>query len=1216
MQVEENNLSLSARSFPNESSHQHSQFIPGSWFDDQNVDIYPGNPEPDAYMPFVYNGYSDSQVDHAPGTLNEPPADTGVYNAQCSEPAQQFRGILPVQTANDMDPMAHSFSNIGETNYASTNDSRSSPTFSYEHRCSGHLNSGFLSRSHENTRRSFSQPHDSIQPNSFGSSDMARLMVPDNRKLAPPDTPLHTRITHFTPPRQTSNGKGENPNPKVAHCRPQGKPSETDQARKRKARKGQGPACKEKDNVEQRSFRIAKRRPSKKPALGSKRYPHSRTIAACSLWLSQNPGKMPTEHGMSCLSENFGSCIETIRNWFIQNVTDSIEDEDTGYQTMKDLDTDITSLYQGNRGCKRKATSIGVRALTSIQIPRNEARPYACTSRCSKSFKDKAAWERHEEKNRVQRLWVCSFEGCRNKEQRKRVWLNRKEHYINHVSTHHPGLGPTPQNMEDCYVEMRLNFDRRCIFKLCDKIFHSWKERINHIGAHLRGPWHMSDWRDMDEEEKDMDATDASEDEIDDSDSDDPGAESDSDDTEDDIPGLGPSGSSYDQGADRLGGHPGSSAQRPGSNSHHRRHRGDDYTRPSKHGCMTYGSQADSAVSDISLAEPFPRSEDHFSVSSQAKPRLNTRDYPVPCLDLASQPIHQSMRIYPLRLLGRGSSAIVEEVKMKGYEVTFARKRISNCTQAQQRSLHREVIVMARLKHPHVIRFIASYQQMNSINYLLRPVADCNLLQYMTAQPTGSGYRSKMQGWFRCLASGLQYLHSSGVRHRDIKPSNVLVRDDRILYTDFGSSNIIPDDDSSESDSADFTERYAAPEVFRGRRGRAADVWALGCVYFEMAAFLLKDPLWDGRERPYESNIFFPDAGDQHMESRWGTNTGMEASMSPSEFDISTMQTYCKAMMDPRPEQRPTAAEITGQIPARVCCEEQVEIIPQPQAAGGCSSSTGSDRTLSSYSCGEEVMSLDPVLSSTSYTPWRGSRTILKGIPEELLPTEIADPAFKATRQHGIRKRRGEKEELKEAVISERTKRSESAPCDETADFPRAVPSLVNKSDDVTLSDNSCITVPSRSRGANSYRLPFAMKRFLEEKDSWQEFSVSGKVRTQDERRSCVTGLLEDVPVTTWYVIETRDNQSSWAAFSDFVLAIYPVLLLRNVKISTRAKIGLSLLMAGGVLNTTYALSYLVIWAWTEEWLVLILGSLPPLRPLFLLIFNASPATNGAVGYR
>ena len=34
------------------------------------------------------------------------------------------------------------------------------------------------------------------------------------------------------------------------------------------------------------------------------------------------------------------------------------------------------------------------------------------------------------------------------------------------------------------------------------------------------------------------------------------------------------------------------------------------------------------------------------------------------------------------------------------------------------------------------------------------------------------------------------------------------------------------------------------------------------------------------------------------------------------------------------------------------------------------------------------------------------------------------------------------------------------------------------------------------------------------------------------------------------------------------------------------------------------AISTLVIWAYTENWLVLILGSLPPLRSLFVLVFH------------
>lgn len=852
---------------------------------------------------------------------------------------------------------------------------------------------------------------------------------------------------------------------------------------------------------------------------------------------------------MSCLSECFGSSVEPIRNWFRRNVTLSIEDEDTGYQTMRDLEIDITSLYQGNRGCKRRATSIGVRAVTSILTPRNEARPYACTSRCPNCFKDKAAWERHEEKNRVQRLWVCSLEGCRNKEQRKRVWLNRKEHYINHVSNHHSGLGTTPQDIDDCCVEMRSNFDKHCIFRSCDQIFHSWKQRINHIGKHLRGPWHMSDWRDMDEEAKDTDVTDASESESDDSESDDMGSESDSDDTEDGAPGLGPSDSSHDQGADQLGAHPSSSAQRPGSNSHHSRHGGEDSTRTSKYHCMTYGCQADSSVPGISLAKPFPKSGKRFAVSSQAKPRLNTRDQAVLCLGLTPHPMHELVQIQPLRFLGRGSSAIIDEVKMKGYEVTFARKRILSCTQVHQRSLLRELRIMARLKHPHVMRFVASYQQMNSISYLLRPVADCNLLQYMTAQSSGPGYRSKMQGWFRCLASGLQYLHNSGVRHRDIKPSNILLREDTILYTDFGSSNIIPDDDSSESDSTDFTERYAAPEVLRGYRGRAADVWALGCVFLEMSALLLQDPLREGRERAYQSKSPCSDAGEQQMKSRESTNTGMAASMPPPWSDILTIQTYCKAMMNLRPEQRPTAAEIARRIPARVCCQEQVDIITQSNAAGGPGlrlSSTASDWTLTSHSCGEEVNSLTALLASTSYTPWRGSINNLEGILEILLRTGNDDPALETTRHHGIKRHRGEKEELKETVISERTERSKSVPCEGTADFSRAVPLLVNSSDDGTLSDSSCSTVsphgmnsppglntgsqdskstmetgsPSRCLEENIYRLPSSadypsmMKHFLTQQDLWQEFLVLGEARTPETRRSrVITRLLEDLGV-------------------------------------------------------------------------------------------------------
>ena len=47
--------------------------------------------------------------------------------------------------------------------------------------------------------------------------------------------------------------------------------------------------------------------------------------------------------------------------------------------------------------------------------------------------------------------------------------------------------------------------------------------------------------------------------------------------------------------------------------------------------------------------------------------------------------------------------------------------------------------------------------------------------------------------------------------------------------------------------------------------------------------------------------------------------------------------------------------------------------------------------------------------------------------------------------------------------------------------------------------------------------------------------------------------------------IELTMNSAGWAAASDVVLALYPVIVFWNLKISLRMKIGLCLLMAGGL---------------------------------------------------
>ena len=99
---------------------------------------------------------------------------------------------------------------------------------------------------------------------------------------------------------------------------------------------------------------------------------------------------------------------------------------------------------------------------------------------------------------------------------------------------------------------------------------------------------------------------------------------------------------------------------------------------------------------------------------------------------------------------------------------------------------------------------------------------------------------------FMQVALALKHCHKHNVSHRDIKPANIFLTLQGIVRLgDFGIAR-----DGADRGSHQFavagTPLYMAPEVLRGdttsSSGHLADVWAVGCVLYEMVSPSLAPP--------------------------------------------------------------------------------------------------------------------------------------------------------------------------------------------------------------------------------------------------------------------------------------------------------------------------------------------------------------------------------------
>jgi serine/threonine protein kinase len=161
----------------------------------------------------------------------------------------------------------------------------------------------------------------------------------------------------------------------------------------------------------------------------------------------------------------------------------------------------------------------------------------------------------------------------------------------------------------------------------------------------------------------------------------------------------------------------------------------------------------------------------------------------------------------------------------------------------------REVNLMKECAHANILQVIGVFTSKRCAAIVL-PKCCLDLSHFVRHQSEPTDHYRPLQDemdalrFTKDLLSALSYLHDErNIVHNDIKPANCAldsydIQTAQLMLCDFGLARELPRTLTffEEPERVGGTVYYLSPEAVRGYRGRSADVWASGCVLFELLA--------------------------------------------------------------------------------------------------------------------------------------------------------------------------------------------------------------------------------------------------------------------------------------------------------------------------------------------------------------------------------------------
>ncbi len=146
----------------------------------------------------------------------------------------------------------------------------------------------------------------------------------------------------------------------------------------------------------------------------------------------------------------------------------------------------------------------------------------------------------------------------------------------------------------------------------------------------------------------------------------------------------------------------------------------------------------------------------------------------------------------------------------------------------------KEAQSIAALEHPNILT-VYDYGQAEDTAYLVTPYIEGGTLHDKLRKERKFTLQ-QASAYLTQVAAALDYAHRRNVIHRDIKPQNMLLRaeDDRLLLGDFGIAKVLSSSSAQSRTGVMGTISYMSPEQLEGNVAVGTDIYALGCVLFQM----------------------------------------------------------------------------------------------------------------------------------------------------------------------------------------------------------------------------------------------------------------------------------------------------------------------------------------------------------------------------------------------